>query len=156
VRVGTLEWVAAIVLAVVASASLTTHAAVSGDKALRTVSGTVLALEVVPAANGESWLEATVAETETSEPLRLRIGPGDILTGSGFDMRPGDSIQLRYFVGDAPMDVQRVRNARTGRVLRLRGLYGDPLWTSFGAGSRGPAASSPGPGPRPDRRGGRH
>jgi hypothetical protein len=102
-------------------------AEVSGDLVLRDVDGLVEKTLSTDPRDGEAWLEAVI-DDGSAEPVRLRLAPVQVLERSGFELREGDPIRVRYFVSEDPPAVQRIRNLRTGAVLRLRCLHGEPLW----------------------------
>ena len=110
-----------------ASAGTTCLAESSGDLILRDVNGHVDRTLSADTQNGEVWLEALIDDGST-EPLRVRLAPTEAFERSGFELREGDPIRIRLFVSDDPPAVQRIRNLRTGAVLRLRCLHGEPLW----------------------------
>jgi hypothetical protein len=125
---------------------------------LRDVDAVVREVAVTRGSGAEQWLDATV-EARDGGFLRLRLAPPEILAGSGFSLSKGDAVRVRYFPGEAPYPVQRIRNHETGRVLRLRCLHGDPLWTRpgerGGPGRHGPPRDGGGgPGRGPGRRSG--
>jgi hypothetical protein len=99
----------------------------SGDLVLRDISGHVEHTLSTDIQTGETWLEAVINDG-SPEPLRVRLAPIKAFERSGFELREGDPIRIRLFVSDDPPAVQRIRNLRTGAVLRLRCLHGEPLW----------------------------
>ena len=101
------------------------------DLSLRDVDGIVREVVVFRDSGGEEWLEAVV-EPEEGEPLRFRLAPAKAMAGYGFALEAGHHIRVRYFSGETPAPVQRIRNQDTGRVLRLRCLHGQPLWSGVG------------------------
>lgn len=112
-----------------------------GDRALRDVDGRVAQTISHDAQSGEQWLEAVI-DDGSAEPLRVRLAPISAFERSGFELREGDPIRIRFFVSDDPPAVQRIRNLRTGAVLRLRCLHGEPLWDRHHRGGRGPRQSA--------------
>jgi len=115
------------------------------DLSLRDVDGIVREVAVSQDAGGEEWLEAVV-EPESGDPLRFRLAPAKAMAGYGFALEAGHHVRVRYFSGETPAPVQRIRNQDTGRVLRLRCLHGQPLWSSAGerGGQGGRHGSPPG------------
>ena len=112
-----------------------------GKLSLRDMDGVVRQLVVSPDKGGEKWLEAVV-EPKTGGSLRFRLAPVKVLSDAGFALAAGHRVRLRFFSGENPAPVQRIRNQETGRVLRLRCLHGLPLWSSGGEkGDRGPWGS---------------
>ena len=109
------------------SAGTTCLAESSGDLILRDVNGHVDQTLSADTQTGEAWLEAVI-DDGSPEPLRVRLAPVEAFERSGFELRKGDPIRIRLFVSDDPPAVQRIRNLRTGEVLRLRCLHGEPLW----------------------------
>lgn len=99
----------------------------SGDLVLRDVNGHIDRTLSADTQTGEVWLEALI-DDGSPEPLRVRLAPIEAFERSGFELREGDPIRIRFFVSDDPPAVQRIRNLRTGAVLRLRCLHGEPLW----------------------------
>lgn len=118
------------------------RAGTPGDLALRDVRGLVERTLFTDAHSGEQWLEAVI-DDGSAEPLRVRLAPINAFERIGFELREGDPIQIRYFVSDDPPAVQRIRNLRTGAVLRLRCLHGEPLWDRHHRGGRGPREAGP-------------
>ena len=108
----------------------------SGDLILRDVIGHVEQTLSADIKAGEEWFEAVI-DDGSPELLRVRLAPLDAFERSGFELREGDPIRIRLFVSDDPPAVQRIRNLRTGAVLRLRCLHGEPLWDRH---HQGPAA----------------
>jgi hypothetical protein len=108
-----------------------------GDLILREVSGNVEQTLSADNPTGERWIEAVI-DDGSPEPLRVRLAPLNAFERSGFELREGDPIRIRLIVSDDPPAVQRIRNLRTGAVLRLRCLHGEPLWDRHhhGAGKR--------------------
>jgi len=117
-------------------------AASHGDLALRDVSGLVEHTLSSDGQSGEEWLEAVI-DDGSPEPLRVRLAPMNAFERIGFELREGDPIRVRLFVTDDPPAVQRIRNLRTGEVLRLRCLHGEPLWDRHHRGARGPRGTGP-------------
>ena len=109
----------------------------SGDLILRDVTGRVKQTLSADIQTGEEWVEAVI-DDGSPEPLRVRLAPLNAFERSGFELHEGDPIRIRLFVSDDPPAVQRIRNLRTGAVLRLRCLHGEPLWDRHhhGAGKR--------------------
>jgi len=105
-----------------------------GDRICREIYGRVEAIDTVPDDAGLEWLEVTVVDESGGEPVRLRVAPGSVLEQEAFPLAVGQTIQARYVLGDDPPVVLRVRDARTGRALRLRCLHGEPLWGYRGEG----------------------
>ena len=103
------------------------RAEVSGDLVLRDIDGLVERTLSTDLREGEEWMEAVI-DDGSAEPVRVRLAPVQVLERSGFELREGDPIRVRYFVSEDPPAVQRIRNLRTGAVLRLRCLHGEPLW----------------------------
>jgi hypothetical protein len=108
---------------------------------LRDVNGLVAQTLSSDAPSGEEWLEAVI-DDGTPEPLRVRLAPMLAFERTGFELREGDPIRVRFFVSDDPPAVQRIRNLRTGEVLRLRCLHGEPLWDRHHRQGRGTRQSS--------------
>lgn len=113
----------------------------SGNLALRDVNGLVEKTLSSDTQSGEEWLEAVI-DDGSPEPLRVRLAPMHAFERIGFELREGDPIRVRFFVADDPPAVQRIRNLRTGEVLRLRCLHGEPLWDRPHGAGRGPRQSS--------------
>ncbi len=111
---------------------------------LRDVDGVVREVVVFHGDDGEEWMDAVVAPGEGA-PLRLRLAPAAVMTQSGFALKAGDRVRVRYFTQETPGPVQRIRNEATGRVLRLRCLHGRPLWPWMGD-HQGPGHHGPPPG----------
>ena len=99
----------------------------SGDLILRNIDGHFDRTLSADTQTGEAWLEAMI-DDGSPEPLRVRLAPIEAFERSGFELRKGDPIRIRLFVSEDPPAVQRIRNLRTGAVLRLRCLHGEPLW----------------------------
>jgi len=118
----------------------------SGDLALRDVNGVVEQTLSSEGQAGENWLEVLI-DDGSPEPLRVRMAPMNAFERIGFELREGDPIRIRFFVSDDPPTVQRIRNLRTGAVLRLRCIHGEPLWGHHHPGARGPRGTGP-PGKR--------
>jgi hypothetical protein len=108
-----------------------------GDLALREVNGLVEQTLPWYGHRGEVWLEAVI-DDGSSGSLRVRLAPMSAFERTGFELRRGDPIQVRFFVSDEPPAVQRIRNLRTGAVLRLRCPHGEPLWDRHRARGGGP------------------
>lgn len=117
----------ALLLVTWSSAGTSCLAESSGDLILRDISGHVEQTLSANMPTGEVWLEAVI-DDGSPEPLRVRLAPIEAFERSGFELREGDPIKLRLFVSDDPPAVQRIRNLRTGAVLRLRCIHGEPLW----------------------------
>ena len=113
----------------------------SGDLALRDISGHVEQTLSAELQGGERWVEAVI-DDGSPEPLRVRLAPMHAFERIGFELREGDPIRVRFFVAEDPPAVQRIRNLRTGEVLRLRCLHGEPLWDRPHGGGSGPRQSS--------------
>ncbi len=97
-----------------------------GDRALLVVSGRVATLE-----RGSAWTDAWIApEGDADARLHVRIAPTGVLDAAEFRLAAGDRVQVRVFADEAPFAVQQIRSRETGRMLRLRGLHGEPLWAS--------------------------
>jgi hypothetical protein len=116
-----------------------------GDLSLRDVDGIVREVAVFRDAGGEEWQEAVV-QPESGDPLRFRLAPVKVMAGYEFALSAGQHVRVRYFSGETPAPVQRIRNQDTGRVLRLRCLHGQPLWSWAGehGGHGGRHGSPPG------------
>jgi len=112
------------------------------ELSLRDLDGVVRELVVSPEAGGEQWLEAVV-EPKAGGSLRFRLAPVEVMAEAEFALAVGHRVRLRFFTGETPAQVQRIRNQDTGRVLRLRCLHGQPLWPWGGGehGDRGPYGS---------------
>jgi hypothetical protein len=130
------------VLLILAGGSTRCLAEGPGDLALRDVDGFVEQILNVEGETGDTWLEAVI-DDGSPELLRVRLAPTSSFEHIAFELRKGDPIRIRFFVSDDPPAVQRIRNLRTGVVLRLRCLHGEPLWDRDHRGG--------GPGPRSDR-----
>lgn len=118
---------------VLACALLAAPVALAGEapRAIREGKGIVRGAEAV-----DGWSFAEVA-VDDGTVVRLRVGPADAVATAGLDLRTGDRVRFRYFTGEAPFDVQRIRNETRGEVFRARCLHGEPLgWR--GGGGRGP------------------
>jgi hypothetical protein len=113
----------------------------AGDLVLRDVNGLVEQTLSSDAPSGEEWLEAVI-DDGSPEPLRVRLAPMLAFERIGFELREGDPIRVRFFVSEDPPAVQRIRNLRTGEVLRLRCLHGEPLWDRHHRQGKGPRQSS--------------
>lgn len=147
--VGRSATVAAAALAIVALASAT--GAAERDRALRNATGVIASVRSAPE-GGDGWIYATLREEGSASAIELRVGPADLVAASDIDLRAGDRVQVRLFVGDPPNDVQRIRSGRTGRVLRVRCLNGAMVWTGpgrHGGPGRGGRRAGEGSTPRP-------
>jgi hypothetical protein len=115
------------------------------DLSLRDVDGVVREVAVFRDAGGEEWLEVVV-EPESGDPLRFRLAPAKVMARYEFPLSMGHHVRVRYFSGETPAPVQRIRNQDTGRMLRLRCLHGQPLWSWAGehGGHGGHHGSPPG------------
>lgn len=121
------------------------------DRALRNATGVIESVRSGPDEGG-GWIYATLREEGSPSAIELRVGPADLVAASEIDLRAGDRVKVRLFVGDPPNDVQRIRSGRTGRVLRVRCLNGAMVWTGAGrhggpghGGRRGGDGSTPRP-----------
>lgn len=126
---------------------LAAAADVERDRALLVVSGRVESMEQAPGEAGQAWTDVwIVPEGDGAARLHVRVAPTGILAAVEFRLATGDRVQARVFSDVTPFMVQQIRNRETGRVLRLRGLRGEPLWASRRAtdGLAGPASSGPG------------
>jgi len=120
---------------------------------LRDIDAVVREILVSRLEGGEEWVDAIV-EPEAGGPVRIRLAPPKVMSRSGFSLSAGDHARIRYFTGESPFPVQRIRNQDTGRILRLRCMHGEPLWPwageHGGPGRHGPhreGRGGPGRGP---------
>lgn len=107
--------------------------AAGADRAIRDSHGTVVSVSASADRDGTVWTRAEIA-VDGDGSILVTVGPADVLGASEFRVAIGDVVRVRYFTGEAPYDVQRMRNESTGSVFRARCLHGDPVW--FGRGGR--------------------
>jgi hypothetical protein len=97
------------------------------DRALREIAGRIQQTREVRAEGDSVWIDA-VLDTGAQGRIVIRIAPREVLKDAGFRLGAGDRVVVRYFLGEAPVEAQRIRNLETGRVLQVRCLHGEPTW----------------------------
>ena len=128
-----------------------TDAAAVESRALRDAHGAIVAVTASPAPDGTVWTRAEVAVDGNGRVI-LSVAPADVVGASEFRVAVGDIVRVRYFTGEQPFDVQRIRNESTGAVFRARCLHGDPLWFRGQSAREGPGGRREGAGGRGGRR----
>jgi hypothetical protein len=139
-------WVgASFVIALFFAVAVPAAAAAASKVALRTVEGTVSAVEILP---GEGDLELLAVELapEQGEPMKVLLAPEETCRDIGFEIDEGDRLRVRVFVGESGevAKAQKVQNITRGLMVRFRTMRTVPLWSATGAWHGGPSRVAPG------------
>ncbi|MBD3868395.1 MAG: hypothetical protein IFK94_09745 [Acidobacteria bacterium] len=139
----------------------TGFASAAGDGAgpvrtsMKTVTGVVESLAVVPAEGGIDVVRVTlILDEKTGASLDVLLAPEGLMDEIGFTVQEGDRLKVKYFLDEeGPARAHKVLNTTRGSMVRFRTLRQIPLWSNQGAWQGGAARSQPGNGGDPTRGG---
>jgi hypothetical protein len=114
------------------------------QSALRTVDGTVVAIDLAPGEGGVEILRVSLEEEPGSGPLSFLLAPAEALESIGFEVQVGDRLKLKCFYEESgPARVHKMMNVSRGSMIRLRTLRQIPLWDNRGLWQGGPSIMRP-------------
>lgn len=138
--------VAAGLVALSLAAVLTDPAGAASKVALRTLEGSVVAVEALPGEGDLELLAVALAVHGQEEPVKVLLAPEQTCREIGFEIEEGDQLRVRVFVGEpgVPAKAQKAQNISRGLMVRFRTVRTIPLWSATGVWHGGASRVSPG------------